>query len=247
MVRPSFLAVLGLAAFGVVYVATKPASQPAPSPGSAATAPTIAEPAPNVPRAPQAVQREVRDVTPEGMTQGPAVTGPLIRVPPPAPPPEPRPTARSDRVHKPIVVTAGVIKAGGRDIRLAGIEAPDFKAECGEGAAAWPCGRMARAALRRFIRGRDLECTVPPGATEIPSPAECRVAGESLSAWLVAQGWARPAGDAYAELAAAARKAGLGLWSEERPGVQPEALAAGGPESAPDSALAIRARVSGTP
>ena len=78
---------------------------------------------------------------------------------------------------------------------------------------------MARAALRRFLRGRAIECIVPAGAAEVPDPAECRVAGgEDLAAWLVAQGWARANSAAYAALEAKAREEKLGLWAEARPG-----------------------------
>jgi endonuclease YncB( thermonuclease family) len=247
MLRASLLIVLGLATLGAVYSVMAAAPQPSPSASTTASTATDARPAPVAsPPEPRLVLRKVRDVTPAGITSGPAVTGPLVRLAPPAPPPEPRPEARGERVHKLIVVAAGVIKAGGRDIRLAGIEAPEFKAECGEGAAAWPCGRMARAALRRFIRGRAVECVVPPGSAEIPDIAECSLAGESLSAWLVAQGWAQPTSAAHAGLAAAAREMRLGLWSDGRPGGQPGALAAA-PASSPDSASTIRPRVSGTP
>ena len=210
----------------------------------------MAEPPPKE----EVVSRAVRNVTPLGVTPGPAVTGPLVRVAPPQSPKPPRP-ARVQRVYHPIVVSAGVIKARGRDIELAGVDAPDFNATCGEGAAAWPCGRMARAALRQFVRGRAIECAVPPGADEIPSVGNCSVGGENLSEWLVSKGWARPIGATYASLEATARQARLGLWSNRRPGGQADAPAAdaitgespGADASSPASALAIRPRVSGTP
>jgi endonuclease YncB( thermonuclease family) len=244
MLRATLFAATGLAASAAAYVAQQPAPDEfAYETGAAA----FAQAAP--PPEPQTVQRKVRDVTPEGITPGPSVTAPLVRLPPPAPPPQPRPEARNERVHKPIVVSAGVIKVGGRDIRLAGIEAPDFRTECGDGADAWPCGRMARAALRRFIRGRAIDCVVPPQVRDIPATTECRVAGESLSEWLVAQGWARAAGGGpYAELEAAARDAGLGIWSRKRPGAQAaDSVAISAPASSPDSTLEIRPRISETP
>jgi endonuclease YncB( thermonuclease family) len=254
MLRPRPLLVLGAGALAlaVVVIVGGPAEPPATVVGARRPPTSAAEPATTG----EAVSRAVRNVTPPGVTPGPAVTGPLIRIAPPPAPPPPRP-ARSERVYHPIVVSAGVIKAGGRDIHLAGVVAPEFDTTCGQGSAAWPCGRMARAALRQFIRGRAVECAVPPGADEIPSPGTCSVGGKSLSEWLVAQGWARPAGAAYAALEDAARRARLGLWSGGRPGGQPEPLAAdavagdsptaGAPESSPASALAIKPRVSGTP
>jgi len=169
-----------------------------------------AEPPPGI------VTRKVRDVTPAGVTAAPAATAPLTRVETPEAP-KAAPQPRVERLFNPVVTTAGSIKTRGADIRLAGIDAPEFNARCGEGASAWPCGRMARAALRRFIRGRAIECDVPPEAGTMPDPATCKVAGENLSEWLVAQGWAKRSGEAYAGLEAAARKGKLGLWGVGRP------------------------------
>jgi endonuclease YncB( thermonuclease family) len=228
--------------------AAPPAGDPRPAPIPFELRPSVAQPA-------------VRDVTPDGITAGPAVTGPLIRIAPPAPTeaPDPARQARSERLFFPLIVAADTIKLREREVRLAGIAAPSFESFCGEGIAAWPCGRMARAALRRFIRGRAVDCEVPAGAAEIPDPAECSVAGRSLSAWLVSQGWAKQQGGAFAELEADARAAKRGVWADRRPdalpGAQPAAVAAnvpagasaGVPASAPESALPMRARVSGTP
>jgi endonuclease YncB( thermonuclease family) len=187
----------------------------------------------------------VRDVTPPGVTALPPQAAPPVRV---APPPRPPSPPRVQRLYSPVIIAAGKIRAGKRAIGLAGVDAPDFAERCGAGAAAWPCGRMARAALRRFVRGRAMECEIPKGATEIPDPARCKVAGQDLSQWLVAQGWARSAGDAYATAEEAARALKLGLWGERRPDSQPAAaLVAGAPASSPARALAISDRVSPTP
>ena len=171
----------------------------------------------------------VRDVTPENMTAGPQVTGPLERLEqvPEDAPPHLR-DARMQRLFNPLVVSADTIRVRDREIALAGIDAPDFDARCGEGASAWPCGRMARAALRRFIRGRAIECEAPEGAEEIPDAARCEVAGEDIAAWLVAQGWARKTAQSYADAESAARNARLGLWGDARPDAQAEAVASSG-------------------
>jgi endonuclease YncB( thermonuclease family) len=85
---------------------------------------------------------------------------------------------------------------------------------------------MARAALRRFVRGRAIECEVPAGAAEIPNPARCFVAGSDISEWLVAQGWAEAIDADLDEAEKAARQAKLGLFGDGRPGGQPAELAA---------------------
>lgn len=160
----------------------------------------------------------VRDVTPDTMTAGPRVTSAVTRIEPPAPPPQ----DRSERLFNPIVIDAGTIKARGRDIHLAGIDTIAFDKRCGEGDAAWPCGRMARAALRSFIRGRAIECVVPAGADAIPDPAMCSVAGADISEWLVAQGWAKHGAGPFAEIETAARDAQRGVWGKGRPDGSPE-------------------------
>lgn len=263
MLRAALIAVIGLGTLAAAYVTwapdvpprtAAPTAQSAP-PRAAESAPTpvLADLRPAV--APEAapsgeiVERDVRDVTPSGMTAGPAVTGALVRIAPPPKPPEPEPVlpARMERLFRPMIPAAGIVVSRDRQIRLAGIEAPEADAMCGEGTRAWPCGRMARAALRRFVRARAVECEVPAGAADIPDPARCQVAGADLSEWLVAQGWATRAGDEYAEVETAARDGKRGLWGDGRPGAQPELAAASGGANAPERALSINSRVSGMP
>jgi endonuclease YncB( thermonuclease family) len=242
MIRLSLLVLLGIASFATVYVALGPrepqpvavAEPEAVVEADAAPAQTAAidEPSGSDDAAPVTFElrpgpgrteaiAEVRNVTPPDMMSGPLVSGPLTRVEQPAPESQ----ERTQRLFNPIVVAADIIRVRGRDIHLAGVDAPDFDARCGEGEAAWPCGRMARAALRRFIRRRAIECEVPAGAAEVPDPAICRVGGDDIAAWLVAQGWAKPDGDRYGDERDAAREAQLGLWGDGRPGDQAEIAA----------------------
>ena len=97
---------------------------------------------------------------------------------------------------------------------------------CGDGADAWPCGRLARAALRSFIHGRAIECEIPAGADAIPNPARCLVGGDDISEWLVAQGWAKRGGGDYAEAEKTAKDGKLGLFADARPDAQPDEVAA---------------------
>jgi endonuclease YncB( thermonuclease family) len=237
MIRALMLVVLGAASFAGVYYFAAPgeptAVEPAPllSPSSETTTETgsIETAPPDVAQAvtfelrpgteamPQNTEpaKIVRDVTPDNMTAGPKVTGTLARV---ASPTAAEPAkARTEKIFNAIVISAGVLKVRDREIRLAGIATPEFEERCGEGSAAWPCGRMARAALQRFIRGRAIDCEVPAGADKLPDPATCAVGGENVSEWLVAQGWAKRGGDSFEEAEKSAREAKLGLWSEGRP------------------------------
>ncbi len=168
----------------------------------------------------------VRNVTPDDMTAPPPVTAPLTRVdPPPGESPAPPEKARTARLFNPVIVSAGTIKANDKTIRIAGVALTEIDATCGDGASAWPCGRVARAALRRFVRGRAIECRIPEGADAIPDPATCLVAGDDIAEWLVAQGWAKRNGDTYAKAAKAAEDDGRGLYSPTRPDVQVEEVA----------------------
>jgi endonuclease YncB( thermonuclease family) len=76
---------------------------------------------------------------------------------------------------------------------------------------------VARAEVRSFIRGRAIECQVSTGADAIPDPATCLVGGDNISEWLVAQGWAKRNGDAFADAEDNAKKLHLGIWSDRRP------------------------------
>ena len=237
MIRALLLVFLGAASFSAVYFLTTPdedatqtidAATPlrVPGPPAELTSTTVQDAAasigfelrPGAEPAGQAAEtpRAIRDVTPDTMTAGPRITGTLTRVEPPAAPLK----ARTERLFNPMVIAAGVIKVREREIRLAGIAAPEFDAMCGKDAAAWPCGRMARAALRSFIRGRAIECEIPAGADKIPDPANCVVAGDDISEWLVAQGWAKRSGEQFEDAEKRAREAKLGLWGAGRPDAQ---------------------------
>jgi endonuclease YncB( thermonuclease family) len=257
MRRTFTIMLFGVASFATVYLlAPRQAPQPSdfePEPVAVTgSVPSVSEAVtfelrPTAPvelaLAHESLPAPIRNVTPPNLTAPPPVTGPLTRVEPVAKEAAPNPPRR-ERLFAPIVIEPGVIKVGDREITFAGVEAPDTEATCGDGAAAWPCGRMARAALRRFIRNRAVECEAA-GDSGAADSAICFVAGQNISEWLVAQGWAKDAGG-YDAAQAKAREVRLGVWSERRPDAQP-ALAAREAESAPDNALAISARVSSTP
>lgn len=247
MIRFVLIGLAGGTAFAAVYVVGSP-DRAAPSrqtpayasaPVRAATPKSLADPLPD---------RSVRDVTPALLTAAPVMAGPLVRVDPVVRAETPTPKkrqARTERLALPIVEAAGIFQAGSRRVRLAGVEAPPVDATCG-GVAAWPCGRMAKAALQRFIRGRSIECAVPAGSAALPKETDCAVGGADIARWLVAEGWAKPAGR-FSEEGEAARRAGKGLWSETRPAIGARRTAQAAPASSPESALDMSLRVSSMP
>ncbi|MBT9292042.1 thermonuclease family protein [Prosthecodimorpha staleyi] len=161
---------------------------------------------------------DVRNVTPPGVTPPPAVTGPLERLPAREPVRKPLGPPKL-RVLRPILVeSAGVVRAGDVRVRLAGITAPASDETCRDATGQdWPCGARAAVALRAFVRGRGLQCTVPEGAREGDFVSPCRLGSEDVGRWLVRQGWAKAAGDDLGADETEARRAGLGLWAAAAP------------------------------
>ncbi len=229
MIRAISLALLCAASFAAVYWVTAPDAEEPVAQAPATESPVAMDSTDLTLRSEPETQptHPVRDVTPSNVTAGPKVTGPLVRVSPPsAEEPTPPPEARRELLYKPVVLSAGVIQARDIEIRLAGIAVTEPERSCGDGASAWPCGRVARAALRRFIRGRAIGCEIPPGSDAIPNPAHCFVGADDIAEWLVAQGWAKRSGSDYSDAEKAARDGKLGLYSENRPGLQPDEVAA---------------------
>lgn len=164
-----------------------------------------------------AAAAEIRNVTPPGVTPGPAVKGPLIREPTPPPPPDP---PRWRRFFLPVTTDAATFVVKRLTIHVKGVAPPAATATCrlADGSP-WPCGRMALFSLRRFLHGRAVECYfAPPESDEVTAP--CRVGPTDLANWLVRNGWAKPKGLASPEALAAetaARCDHLGMWRGEQP------------------------------
>lgn len=168
----------------------------------------------------------VRDVTPVGVTPGPAVTGPLKRVKP-----APRVTAKAsdqpaDRYARVVVLDAGHFRAvKGSDalvVSIAGVTAPGFDATCtDEDGQVWRCGAKARAELARLIGGRSVGCTTVDASDPRAPVARCLVGSRDIAAWLVENGWADPDGSLIdlAPLQASAREKKRGRFGSAPMGV----------------------------
>lgn len=94
-------------------------------------------------------------------------------------------------LHRPVATAAGRLEAAGHVIALDGIAAvePDETCRAADGSS-WPCGMVARTALRNWLRGRAVECTVgePPARDAVTSA--CNLGGEDVAMWLVENGFA---------------------------------------------------------
>lgn len=114
------------------------------------------------------------------------------------------------------VIDGDSCRIGGREIRLAGIDAPEYRQTCDAAGKAWPCGREARAALERLASQRDLSCAARIEDRYGRALASCRAGGRDLAAEMARLGWALGARDKRfeepAREVAEARAARRGIW-----------------------------------
>lgn len=155
------------------------------------------------PRAP------LSDIGPAGAPRAPEQVAPVLGPSRQQPPP---------KLFRPVATAAGRLEAEGVVVVIAGIDIIEPNQTCGF--SRWPCGASARTALRSFMRGRAVNCEVPPEDLKGNVTSACTVAGQDIGAWLVSNGWAKVALDGpYAEEQQKAVEARRGIF-----GPGPEAL-----------------------
>ncbi|RFB99353.1 hypothetical protein B5K11_02680 [Rhizobium leguminosarum bv. trifolii] len=117
---------------------------------------------------------------------------------------------------RPAVDNAGLLSFGERKLQLAGIEPTPADRICGPAGRQWPCGMMAKTALRQLLRNRSIACDVDAAEWTETAIAACRLGTQDLSAWLAENGWAEAAaGSPLAWAAEKARQAGKGLYGDD--------------------------------
>ncbi|MGA9444487.1 MAG: thermonuclease family protein [Methyloceanibacter sp.] len=128
----------------------------------------------------------------------------------------PKSLLQPKRFYRVVVQDGGSIQADDTTITLAEIEVEGLTGKCEDSRGqAWPCGRFARTALTRLIRGRAVLCSVPATGEETNLTARCAVGGKDLSLWMVTHGWAKPkapASTVLTEAAETAQERRLGIW-----------------------------------
>jgi endonuclease YncB( thermonuclease family) len=115
------------------------------------------------------------------------------------------------------VIDGDSLRIDGREIRLAGIDAPEYRQTCTDAAgAAWPCGKEARSALERLVGAGGVSCETQVEDRYGRALARCRSKGGDIAEALARQGWADGAGDRrFKEPTAAiaeAKRARRGIW-----------------------------------
>jgi endonuclease YncB( thermonuclease family) len=119
------------------------------------------------------------------------------------------------------IIDGDSLRVGGRIVRLQGIDAPEHRQSCRDGAGAeWPCGREASAALARLAQTSRLTCESHGQDQYRRAVARCRnAAGTDLARALLNDGWAvvlpRYALPGYEQAEESARETGRGIWRGE--------------------------------
>lgn len=139
------------------------------------------------------------------------------------------PAVAEDLVGKANIVDGGTLLLAGKRIELAGIVAPEQGRMCSRpDASNYACGQMATFALAGIVETQWVTCSPAGEGTGGEATggaggtirATCRIGPYDIGAEMIRRGWAvadpsDPAAAAgnYAEIEAAARAAGRGLWA----------------------------------
>ena len=121
-------------------------------------------------------------------------------------------------IGRPAIKDSGNLFMNGIHLRLWGVDtlAPDQ--QCWEGDMAWCCGEEATMALKHFIHGKKMKCTIIKAGDENNPPlAQCEklrsFRKKDLSRFLVFHGFATANVQDYKPAERKARKMKRGIWS----------------------------------
>jgi len=110
----------------------------------------------------------------------------------------------------------GRCRGGDIEIRVQGIDAPEWNQTCGAAGAEWACGEAATAAVRAMIDGQVVACR-PEGRDKFKRAlATCEAGGKNIARQLVLDGLAmayRKYSNLYVGEEALAKAARRGIWS----------------------------------
>ncbi len=126
---------------------------------------------------------------------------------------------------RPTVENAGVLSFGKRRLQIVGVIATPADKSCGSEGREWPCGMMAKTALRLFLRNRTIDCDLPSDAWQDMARTACRLGQQDIGTWLVENGWAEAQpGSPLAAAGQKAKQAKKGIHGEDprrRPAAAP--------------------------
>jgi endonuclease YncB( thermonuclease family) len=101
---------------------------------------------------------------------------------------------------------------GDEEVRLQGIDAPEWKQKCSRAGASWTCGLAARDELARVIGTSEVTCRISKRDVYGRLLGNCAANGRDLNAHMVASGMAVAYG-AYNGEQDAARSSKTGIWA----------------------------------
>lgn len=154
-------------------------------------------PSPDGDVAPQPADVAQKAETPAGQAASPAAKKPM-------------------ELARPMVENAGMLSFGERRLQLAGIVPTPADRICGPAGRQWPCGMMAKTALRQLLRNRSVNCDLETAEWKETVTAACRLGTQDIGSWLAETGWAEAAaGSPLAAAAEAARQAGKGVYGDD--------------------------------
>jgi len=115
------------------------------------------------------------------------------------------------------VVDGDSLRRGSTDIRLHGIDAPEYRQSCKDKhGAEYPCGKLAANALRSLVREGEVSCTSIETDRYGRAVAVCRIGNLDINGEMVRLGWAVAYSRhslSYVRLEAEARRAKRGIWA----------------------------------
>jgi endonuclease YncB( thermonuclease family) len=122
--------------------------------------------------------------------------------------------ANGESVH---VIDGDSFRIGGREIRIAGIDAPEYRQTCfDEADREWACGKEARTALELLVKAGGLSCAKAAEDRYGRGLARCVGKSGDFATQLARDGWALDAGDerfpAPVAAIAEAKAAKRGIW-----------------------------------
>lgn len=121
------------------------------------------------------------------------------------------------------VVDGDSLRKGDTDIRLYGIDAPEYRQSCRDKHnAEYSCGKLSANTLGGLVRGRDVSCSSVETDRYGRAVAVCKIGDLDINGEMVKQGWAVAYSRhslSYVRVEAEAKKANRGIWAGtfERP------------------------------
>jgi endonuclease YncB( thermonuclease family) len=115
------------------------------------------------------------------------------------------------------VIDGDSLREGQTEIRLYGIDAPEYRQICRDAVRAeFPCGKRAAEELRRLVRGAEIKCQSLETDRYGRAVSTCHVGPLDINREMVARGWAVAFiqfGSEYVLVEKQARAARRGLWA----------------------------------